>query len=193
MLFTQGAAEFVLPQNYNLGFRNRMIQRMTGPDAISARALSREAGVAQATLSRWLLRAPTLLAVTTSNQPGSNGRSPKSPQQWTAAEKLAAVQEAAGLKDADLGAFLRRKGLRESDLAAWRARAQEGAVDALGGASKKTKSKSVSDARQIEELQQKLARTERRLSGVNALLDLQKKVRELLGDADAPTPGSKES
>jgi transposase-like protein len=189
----QGAAEFVLPQNYNLGFRNRMIQRMTGPDAISASALSREAGVAQPTLSRWLLRAPTLAAVSTTNQPGRDDRSPKSPQQWTAAEKLAAVQEAAGLKDADLGAFLRRKGLRESDLAAWRALAQEGAVEALGGANKKSKTKSVSDARRIKELQQQLARTERRLSGVNALLDLQKKVREIWGDADAPTPGSSAS
>src|ERR1043165_6581860 len=190
LTMTQGAAEIAVPRHYTQGFRNRMIQRLTGPDAMSASPLCREVGVAQATLSGWLQRAPTLKAMTTDQPESSSPRPPKSPQQWTAAEKLQVVMEAAAISDAELGAFLRRKGLRESDLQAWRALTIESATAALGGAKKKAKS--VSEARQIQDLQKKLARTERRLSGVNALLDLQKKVREIWGDADAPTTESKE-
>lgn len=187
--FTQGAAEFTVPQSYTTGFRNRMIQRMTGPTAISASALSREVNIGQATLSRWLLRAPTLAAMTASNQPSSHGRAPKSPQQWTAAEKLQAVVEASALADADLGAFLRRKGLTETDLQAWRTVATE----ALGVPTKKQRAKAAADARRIELLENKVKRTERRLSGAKAMLDLQKKIQEIWGDADSPTTGSNES
>ena len=35
-------------------FKNAMIQKMTGPDAISASILSKEVDVPQATLSKWL-------------------------------------------------------------------------------------------------------------------------------------------
>ena len=35
-------------------FKNAMIQKMTGPDAISASALSKQVDVPQATLSKWL-------------------------------------------------------------------------------------------------------------------------------------------
>lgn len=187
--FNQGAAEIVVPKSYTTGFRNRMIERMTGPTAISANALSREVGVSQGSLSRWLLQAPTLGAMTASNQPGSRGRTSKSSQQWSAAEKLEAVIEASAISDADLGAFLRRKGLTEADLNAWRMLA----TDALGEPTKKQRAKAAADARRIEQLEQKVTRTERRLSGAKALLDLQKKVQEIWGDADAPTAESKES
>ena len=40
--------------NYTEGFRARMIERLAGPDAISASALAKEVGVSQNTLSRWL-------------------------------------------------------------------------------------------------------------------------------------------
>jgi len=35
-------------------FKNAMIQKMTGPDAISATALSKQINVPQSTLSKWL-------------------------------------------------------------------------------------------------------------------------------------------
>lgn len=39
---------------YSDMLKNKMIQKMTGPDAISASALSKEVDVSQATLSKWL-------------------------------------------------------------------------------------------------------------------------------------------
>jgi hypothetical protein len=41
--------------------------------------------------------------------------------EWSAEEKLAAVVEAASLGEAELGAWLRHKGLQEEDLARFRA------------------------------------------------------------------------
>ena len=185
-----GAAEFPVSQTYSPAFRNRLIQQLTGPHAKSANELSREVGVSQSTLSLWLRQAPTLTAMSSRNSTLDSNVPPKSPRHWTAAEKLAAVQEAATLKDADLGAFLRRVGIHEADLQAWRALA----FAALGGAQPKAKTKpaSAAETREVAKLKEKVARLERRLSGANALLDLQKKVQELWGDADKATPGSKE-
>lgn len=177
-----------MPLSYTIGFRNRMIERMTGPDAISANELGREMGISKSSLSRWLLKAPTLEAMTANDQPSNRGRALKPSQQWSAAEKLEAVIEASAIADVDLGAFLRSKGLTETDLRDWRMLATE----ALGEPTKKQRAKAAEDARRIEQLEQKVMRTERRLSGAKALLDLQKKVQEIWGDADAPTDGSKE-
>lgn len=47
---------------YSEAFRSRMVERMVEPRAVSASALSREVGVSQPVLSRWLLKARTLLA-----------------------------------------------------------------------------------------------------------------------------------
>lgn len=45
---------------YTEGFRARMVERMTGSEAISANSLSKEAGINQPTLSRWLREAGTV-------------------------------------------------------------------------------------------------------------------------------------
>ena len=42
---------------YSEAYKQRMIQKMTGPHAISATALSRREDPSQATLSRWLVEA----------------------------------------------------------------------------------------------------------------------------------------
>ena len=42
---------------YSDMFKNAMIQKMTGPDAISATALSKQVDVSQTSLSKWLKNA----------------------------------------------------------------------------------------------------------------------------------------
>ena len=39
---------------YSNMFKNKMVQKMTGPYAISATALSKQVNVSQSTLSKWL-------------------------------------------------------------------------------------------------------------------------------------------
>jgi transposase len=81
----------------NDGFKARMIQRMTGPEGISATALSSQVGVSQPTLSRW---------VRERSLGGMNDEKPSKRRTWTAAEKFRVVQEASQLADGDLGGLL---------------------------------------------------------------------------------------
>jgi len=164
---------------YTAGFREAMVRRMTGPTAQSATALAKETGIAQPTLSRWLLVASTLPAMSKQH----DGGPPKSTRQWTAAEKLAVVTEAAALAPADLGAFLRAKGLRSSELHAWR----EQIVVALGD-TKASRRKAKAEAGRIKNLERELERKDRRLRAVETLLELQKKVREIWAEEGEFTP-----
>jgi transposase len=143
---------------------------MLMPSGPSASKLSLEVGIGQPTLSRWLREATTLdpvtkrrkrakqVSVTSPVQRRSDERSPE--------EKLRLVLEAGGLADADLGEFLRRNGIHEIDLAAWR----EAALGGLGvQARAATRS---SDARRLRELEKELRRKDKALAETAALFVL---------------------
>ena len=89
--------------------------------------------------------------------------------------------EASALPETQLGEFMRRQGLHEADLAAWR----EMALGALGAAPM-SQSRS-GDARRVRELEKELRRKDKALAETAALLVLQKKVRAIWGDGDDDT------
>ena len=164
---------------YSAGFKSRMLRRLVGPQAISANALAEEVGVPQASLSRWLRAARTIEGMT----PSSNAKK----QQWTGAEKLRVLAQARGLNETDLGALLRHEGLHATDLAAWQA-AAEAALSASG-----RRVAPSTEQRRIQDLERELRRKDAALAETAALLVLKKKVREIWGDADAPTDRRHES
>src|SRR5262245_27955421 len=136
-----------------------MIEKMTGPHGKTASALAQEVGISQPTLSRWLRDASTLpptMAPPTKDEPPMP---PKRPEDWTPEEKLAVVLEAAAVSEAELGAFLRRKGLHEATLIEWRKQATEGAVASLRGEPARPGTKG--DAKRIRELERELQRKEK--------------------------------
>ena len=49
------------PATYTDAFKSRMIQRMTGPGAVTATVLGKEVGVSQPTLSAWLRQGVVLI------------------------------------------------------------------------------------------------------------------------------------
>ncbi len=108
---------------YTAGFKARMVQRMAGPESISATALATEVGVSQNTLSRWLRRAseaqPTVSPMTKKKRQSRS----KGSARRTAQDKLRLVLEASALSEEELGAFLRREGVHEAELEAWRTKA----------------------------------------------------------------------
>lgn len=167
---------------YNNGFKARMVRRMTGPDAISANALSKEVGIRQPTLSRWLRDASTVSASRETFEMANAKKNARSTRQWSAAEKFRVIREAASLSQDDLGAFLRREGLHEAQLEEWCAQAQA----ALAPPRPK---KASPEAKLIRALEKDLRRKEKALAEVTALLTLQKKVREIWGDEDDDTAG----
>ncbi|MFN9810951.1 MAG: hypothetical protein ACK6CU_15105 [Deltaproteobacteria bacterium] len=58
-LLTGGGSDDEM-QVYSEKFKRKRVPRMSGQAAVSATALSKEVGVPQATLSRWLLAAGTI-------------------------------------------------------------------------------------------------------------------------------------
>jgi transposase len=162
---------------YSQALKARMVRRMAGPQGMSATALSREAGIAQPTLSKWLREAGRMRSMKPEKpvQPASGSAKPKRPQDRTALEKLEAVVEAARLGEGELGEFLRREGLHREHIEQWR-KAAEGALGRSGQPSP--------EARQVRELEKELRRKEKALAEAGALLVLKKKVRAIWGDED---------
>jgi transposase-like protein len=180
-LFLGGDGDFM---PYSDMFKRKMIQKMSGPNAISAAALSKQVDVSQTTLSKWLRKAGIQTAFgypkNSNNVPARHTMSKKSPNDWTPEEKLKTVLEAASLSDDQLGKFLRRKGLHETHLQQWRLQMLNGL-----GKPQKTKSKTASvDKKQIRQLEKELRRKDKALAETAALLVLKKKVQQIWGDED---------
>ena len=154
-----------------------MVQRMAGPRGISANALAGETGVSQATLSRWLKAARTV-DVMSADKSGK----------WTTADKLRVIVEASQLDAKELGAFLRKEGLHEATLREW----QDAATAGLSTPKKPSRAKKSPEAKQIQELERDLRRKEKAMAEMAAIITLQKKVREIWGDADGDTTGRNE-
>lgn len=174
---------------YSEAFKQKVVQRMLMPNGPSASKLSQEMGLNQPTVSRWLREATTLGAVSKrSKRPVNKSPSaPKRPEDRTADEKLRLVLEAGVLSEAALGEFLRRHGLHEADLAAWR----EAALAGLAGG-QNTPPRS-GNSKRVRELEKELRRKDKALAETAALLVLQKKVRAIWGDGDDDTkPGGDE-
>lgn len=177
---------------YTKKFKVRMVQRMLGPNALSATALAEETGISQSTLSAWLRELRTISvpmddahkpptvspAAVPTTTPASPTRA-RSPQ-----EQLRILARADSLSGDELGVMLRREGLHAAELEAWRS----AVVDALQGRTPApTQATSAADRKRIQHLERELARKEKALAEAAALLLLQKKVRAYLGDEDERT------
>jgi transposase len=98
---------------YTEMFKRKMVQKLTGPDAISACALSKQVDVSQSSLSTWLRNASVNPIDKFTNHSTDDARQTmaKPPQHWSAEDKLKAVLEADSIPDSQLGAYLRKKGI----------------------------------------------------------------------------------
>lgn len=164
---------------YSDSFRTKLVQKMLLPNARPVSALARETGVAEWTLYRWKKEA-TLRGVTARRTDDNEPPTPPTPER-SAEEKLALVLEAAAVPEAELGEFLRRKGLHAAQLAEWRAQALSG----LDG--RRAKKAAAEEARRVRELERELRRKEKALAEAAALLVLKKKAQEIWGDEDDDT------
>ena len=165
-------------RQYSESFKSKMVQRLAGPDAVSAQRLSKEVGVSQATLSQWLRKSEGRIGSVKLGSFPPDALSPRRPEDWSAEERLRVVMEATRLRDEELGAFLRREGIHEATLAEWKA----AVLEALGPLKKAS-----SDSRRVRELEKQLRRKDKALAETAALLVLQKKVQAIWGDEDDDT------
>jgi transposase len=176
-------------KEYSETVRARMVARLLGPHAMSALALSKDVGISQATLSRWLKAAATIEPVGNNRkrqpgerQPSASEQQPAPSTRRSGADKLAVMERTGGLEGEELGAFLRREGVHLAELEQWR----KLAADALSGTKRHAPSK------ELRRVKAELARKEKALAETAALIVLKKKVAEIWGDEDDDTERTSE-
>ncbi len=176
-------------KEYSETVRARMVARLLGPHAMSALALSKESGISQATLSRWLKAAAIIEPVANERKrqraaghPGASEQQPAPSTRRSGPDKLALMGRAGDLEGEALGAFLRREGVYLAELEQWR----KLAANALSGTKKQAPSK------ELRRLKAELARKEKALAETAALIVLKKKVAEIWGDEDDDTESKSE-
>ena len=156
---------------YSLAFKQKMIERLTGKEALSASQLSRETGVRQQNLSRWLQEARSLPMVSSRDVT----------EQASFEQKARVLLEAANLRGEQLHAYLEREGIKLADFERWRIALQE------DGRQPSATSK------RIRQLERELARKEKALAEAAALLVLKKTIAKMPTDEDDGTEEPSES
>ena len=158
---------------YDAALRDAVRIRMSPPNRESVAQIARDTGITAQTIYNWR------------SQWQKQGQlvpaSPKPPEQWSAADKLAAVIQAAGLSGSDLGSFCRERGLYPKQVARWR----QAAEDANGPSApsmadqRELQRKNQEQAREIRRLQRELDKKEKALTEAATLLMLSKKLDQL--------------
>ncbi len=154
---------------YSLAFKQKMVERLTGNNAVSAVQLARETGIRQQNLSRWLQEARSLPYV--ASLPDSRPR-------WSVEQKAQLLADAAQLSGEQLTAYLTEHGVKLAEFEHWRAALQD------------DNHTSTAAGKRIRQLERELARKEKALAEAAALLVLKKRLQSLYPDEDDDTPGS---
>jgi len=112
-------------------------------------------------------------------------------RRFTAGEKLRILEEAeACTEPGEIGALLRREGIYSSYLSRWRQARDRGQLTALGAQQRGPKSATdAALAREVTRLRRENERLQARLDQAEAIIEVQKKLSQLLG----PSPEEKES
>jgi transposase len=151
---------------FSLAFKQKMVEQLTGKEAVSARSLAQETGISQETLSRWLRDARSLPLMPPPRRKAKT---------WSIDEKIRVLAAAKKLSGVELTSFLEREGLLLGELEQWRL-----ALDEEGRAS-------IATTKRIHKLERELARKEKALAEAAALLVLKKKLDHLQEDEDDDT------
>ena len=102
-------------------------------------------------------------------------------RQYTAEYKLRIVEEADNCsKPGEVGALLRREGLYSSHLSKWRRQRAEGQLQALAERKRGRKAQE-QQVKEMEELRRENAQLQVRLTQAELIIEVQKKVSQLLG------------
>jgi transposase-like protein len=102
---------------YDAALREPVRIRMSPPNRESVAEIARDTGMSAQTIYNWRSR--------WQKQGQLVPASPRPPEQWSAADKLAAVIQAAGLSGSDLGSFCRERVLYPNQVARWRQAAED--------------------------------------------------------------------
>jgi transposase len=154
---------------YSESIKEQMVRRMLKPPGMGVRELSNETGISKSALWKWRM------AKVKKTRPGE--------KDWTASEKLRVLGGGAPpLEGEAFGALLRREGLHEAQVSAWRDAAAEalGAEAAPGGRSNSAQRQELAEAKKrVKELERDALRKDKALAEAAALLLLEKKLQSI--------------
>jgi transposase-like protein len=104
-------------------------------------------------------------------------------RKFTAEEKRRILKAADACKErGELGALLRREGIYSSHLSTWRAAAAKRELEALAPRKRGPQAKQIDPRdRKLVEAEREIARWKKRAERAEAVVELQKKVSEILG------------
>jgi transposase len=151
---------------YSVAFKQKMVERLTGKNALSAAKLSRVTGIRQQNLSRWLQEARSLPLVATEK---------RIRHEWTVEQKARLLAEASQLSGEQLSTYLDYRGVRLADFERWRLALEDDGQE------------SAATIKRIRKLERELARKEKALAEAAALLVLKKTIANLHPDEDDDT------
>jgi transposase len=156
---------------FSIALKQKMIERLTGKNALNPSQLARETGIRQQNLSRWLDEARSLPFV---------GADKRIVREWTVEQKAQVIAEASTLTGDQLTVYLDREGVKLADYERWRIALEE---DGQG---------SVATSKRIRKLERELARKEKALAEAATLLVLKKTIESHYQDEDDDTEAQSE-
>ena len=157
---------------YSREIKETMVKKLCAPGGPSALRLSKETGISQTALSRWLKEFG-----------GVRKLENRRPEDWSPEERLQAVLESQGLDEGKFGEFLRKKGLHSHHVKDWK---KEILAD-VSTKAKRSRGRPKKDPELVaaleenKKLKRDLRRKERALAEQTAIVILQKKAQELWG------------
>jgi transposase len=152
-----------MTKHFSIALKQQLIARLTGVNSVSAAQLSRETGISQQNLSRWLSEARHIPF-------GASGDCIVAA--WSVEEKARIVAQAAPLDGDELTRYLESEGVRAAHFKRWRLALEEAGEE------------SVSMAKRIGRLERELIRKERALAEAATLLMLREPVERLMQDEE---------
>lgn len=157
---------------YSVEKREWVLRQMMPPLNRTVAELSAETGITAVTLYAWRKQAQAAGVVV----PGDG----KSSAEWSSAEKFRIVLETAGLSEAELAEYGRRKGLYVEQIQAWRAACEQANASTVEQ-SRLAREQDKTTRKRIKTLERELSRKNAALAEAAALLVLRKKAEAIWG------------
>ncbi|MGH9439915.1 MAG: transposase [Terriglobia bacterium] len=155
---------------YSQGFKESVLKKVLPPESKSVAEVSRDTGIAAWTIYQWkrAVREGKL------DEAGGQLR----PEDRNPGEKLRLVIEGSALEEARRGEWLREHGLHTEHLRLW----EQELRDIVSDKDRKLRQEPAETKKRLKEKERELARKEKALAEVAALLTLKKKADAIWGD-----------
>jgi len=158
-----GVVRNKMTRPFSCYLKQKMVERLSGTNAMSAAELARQTGITQQNLSRWLQEARSL--------PFSSPN--RAVRAWTVEQKAQIIARSSELNGDLLATYLDGEGVKMAELRRWRSALDEAGEETVGV------------TKRIRSLERELARRDRALAEAASLLILGESLESRFEHGDA--------